>query len=129
MDMIVTSQMYYGLRADYWLQLVLAFVMQLTGFGLAGLCRRFLVWPASMVWPQNLVMCTLLNTLHGKDNEEVPRGSASGAEGSGGVCMGRWSKRPLTRYRHFIIVFIGSFLFFFLPGMFFRFFLVLARES
>ncbi|KAF8911642.1 oligopeptide transporter [Gymnopilus junonius] len=25
-----------------------------TGFGLAGLCRRFLVWPASMVWPQNL---------------------------------------------------------------------------
>jgi hypothetical protein len=36
----------------------------LAGFGLAGLCRRFLVWPASMVWPQNLVACTLLNTLH-----------------------------------------------------------------
>jgi hypothetical protein len=117
---IVTSQMYYGLSKDYWFQLVLVLAMQLTGFGLAGLCRRFLIWPASVMWPQNLVLCTFLNTLHDED-EVVPQGGASGAEEArGGVCMlVRWGMSPMTRYRHFIIVFTGSFLFFFLPGAFF----------
>ena len=114
---IVTSQMYYGLTRDYWFQLVLVLSTQLTGFGLAGLCRIFLVWPASMVWPQNLAFCMFLNTLHDKDNQEAPHGGTSGTEGRGGVGMlGRWSMRPMTRYRHFTIVFIASFLFFFLPG-------------
>jgi hypothetical protein len=74
---IVASQMYYGLSVNYWFELLLQLAMQLTGFGLAGLCRRFLVWPASMVWPQNLVLCTLLNTLHGRD-EQVPQGGCVG---------------------------------------------------
>ena len=118
---IVTSQMYYGLSVDYLFQLLLLLAMQLTGFGLAGMCRRFFIWPASMVWPQNLVLCTLLNTLHGNNDEEVPNGGASESEeGRGGVRgLVRWSMRPMTRYRHFIIVFLGSFLFFFLPGAFF----------
>ena len=117
---IVTSQLYYGLSRDYWFQVVLVLGTLLTGFGLAGLCRRFLVWPASMVWPQNLVICALLNALHGKDDEEVPQGGAEGVEGGRDghdmTMLRRSSKRPMTRYRHFIIVFVGSFLFFFLPG-------------
>ena len=93
---------------------------QLTGFGLAGLCRRFLIRPASMVWPQTLVVCALVNTLHGKDEEAAQGGASGTAECCGGVGMLRtWRKRPMTRYRQFIIVFIGSFLFFFLPGMYF----------
>ena len=126
LNAIVTAQMYYGLKVGFWFQLVLVLATQLTGFGLAGLCRRFLVWPASMVWPQNLVACTLLNTLHAEDDEdEAAQSSASGVEaGHGGKgILGRWSKRPMTRYRHFVIVFIGSFLFFFLPGAFFFIFL------
>jgi hypothetical protein len=122
MNAIVTSQMYYGLGIDYWFQLVLVLgTWQLRGFGLAGFCRRFLIWPASMVWPQNLVVCALLNTFHGKDIEEVPWDGADGAEeGRDGVgILGRWSKRPMTRYRDFIIVFVGSFLFFFVLGAFF----------
>ena len=121
LNAIVTAQMYYGLRVGFWFQLVLVLATQLTGFGLAGLCKRFLVWPASMVWPQNLVACTLLNTLHAEDDEdEAAQSSAAGAvEGHRGMGRwGRWTKRPMSRYRHFIIVFIGSFLFFFLPGVF-----------
>jgi hypothetical protein len=129
---IVTSQMYYGLSRDYWFQVVLVLGTLLMGFGLAGFCRRFLVWPASMVWPQNLVICALLNTFHGKDDEEVPQGGAEGAEeGPDGHDMGMlgWSKRPMTRHRYFIIVFIGSFLFFFFPGVKFFFFFILNPES
>ena len=126
---IVTSQMYYGLSKDYWFQLLLLLATQLTGFGLAGLCRRFLIRPASMVWPSNLVVCALMNTLHSKDDEDVPQGGTSDMEvGHGGAGMqGRWSVGPMTRYRHLIIVFIGSFLFFFLPGV--PLFLVLNPES
>ena len=129
-DAIVSSQMYYGLSTDYWFQLVLVLAMQLTGFGLAGFCRRFLIWPASMVWPQDLVICALLNTLHGQD-EEAPQGSASGAEEGrdGRGMLGRQSNRPMTRYRYFIIVFVGSFLFFFLPGAFFFLFLSILRAD
>lgn len=95
LNAIVVSEQFYDIKGDYWFNLVLVLATQLTGFGLAGLCRRFLVWPASMVWPANLVACTLLNTLHAEDDE-----SAGG----------------LTRYKYFMYVMTGSFFFFFLPG-------------
>jgi len=51
-----------------------------------------------MVWPNYLVLCTLLNTLHAEDEDL-----------SGGI----------TRYRFFLYVGMGSFAFFFLPGFLF----------
>lgn len=91
---IVVSEIYYNQIWGYWFSLVLVLATQLTGFGLAGLCRRFLVWPASMVWPQNLVACTLLNTLHAEeegedleDDEESRRWEAT-QSGQRGVDVG-----------------------------------------
>ncbi|KAJ7647777.1 OPT oligopeptide transporter protein-domain-containing protein [Roridomyces roridus] len=99
LNAIVVSEFFYGIQVSYWFALVLVLATQLTGFGLAGMCRRFLVWPASMVWPQNLVACTLLNTLHAEDDEAA-----------GGI----------TRFRYFLITATGSFFFFFLPGFLFQ---------
>jgi OPT family small oligopeptide transporter len=96
---IVVTELNYHVPVDYWFSSLLVIATQLTGFGLAGLCRRFLVWPAGMVWPQNLVTCTLLNTLHAED-DETP-----------GV---------ITRYRYFLLVLTGSFFFFFIPGYLFQ---------
>ena len=31
---------------------------------MAGMMRKFLVWPAAMIWPANLVNCALFRTLH-----------------------------------------------------------------
>ncbi|KZT27098.1 oligopeptide transporter [Neolentinus lepideus HHB14362 ss-1] len=98
LNAIVVSEVFYHMKLGFWFNLVFVLATQLTGFGLAGLCRRFLVWPASMVWPQNLVACTLLNTLHAEDDE-----------GSGGI----------SRYRFFMYILAGAFLFFFLPGFLF----------
>ncbi|TFK50777.1 OPT superfamily oligopeptide transporter [Heliocybe sulcata] len=98
LNAIVVSEVFYHMRLGFWFNLVFVLATQLTGFGLAGLCRRFLVWPASMVWPQNLVACTLLNTLHAEDDE-----------GSGGI----------SRYRFFMYILAGAFFFFFLPGFLF----------
>ncbi|KAG6332224.1 hypothetical protein ID866_6863 [Astraeus odoratus] len=98
LNAIVVAQMNYNFEAGYWFSALLVVATQLTGFGLAGLCRRFLVWPASMVWPQNLVTCTLLNTLHAEDEEEL-----------GGI----------SRYRYFVLVATGAFFYFFVPGYLF----------
>lgn len=95
LNAIVVLQVYYGVAYGFGFDVTLVLATQLTGFGLAGLCRRFLVWPASMVWPQNLVACTLLNTLHAEEDEE-----------SGGI----------SRYRFFMYLFGATFFFFFLPG-------------
>jgi OPT family oligopeptide transporter len=95
---VVVAEYYYHLRLGFWFSIVIILATQLTGFGLAGLCRRFLVWPASMVWPQNLVTCTLLNTLHAEEDENA----------------------GISRFRYFMYVFTGAFFFFFLPGYLFQ---------
>ncbi|KAJ3214743.1 hypothetical protein HDU67_001282 [Dinochytrium kinnereticum] len=52
--------------------LAFAVASQCFGYGLAGLTRKFLVRPASMLWPSNLGTIALLRSLHekeGKDDE------------------------------------------------------------
>ena len=108
LNAIVVSEIYYNIVLGYWFSLTLVLATQLTGFGLAGLCRRFLVSPASMVWPQNLVACTLLNTLHAEDEDD-------GIGMYGGTSIGG-STKGMSRYRFFFITMTASFFFFFLPG-------------
>ncbi|KAH9814731.1 OPT oligopeptide transporter protein-domain-containing protein [Melampsora americana] len=84
-----------GLGIDF----CLALATQLLGFSLAGLTRRFLIWPASMIWPSNLVVCTLLNTFHAEDDD--------GSDGS------------LTRFKFFMYVSIGAFVWYWVPGYLF----------
>ncbi|TEB38095.1 OPT superfamily oligopeptide transporter [Coprinellus micaceus] len=123
LNAIVVLEVYYEFKTGYWFSLVLVLATQLTGFGLAGMCRRFLVWPASMVWPQNLVACTLLNTLHAEDEDDGigmlggPHLDPASAGGETGLVP---RKRGMSRYKFFIWTTVGSFFFFFLPGYLFE---------
>ncbi|KAF8577241.1 OPT superfamily oligopeptide transporter [Ramaria rubella] len=99
MNTIVVSELFYGVKLGFGFNLTLVLATQLTGFGLAGLARRFLVWPASMVWPQNLVACTLLNTLHAEEDSQ-----------SGGI----------SRYKFFMIATAAAFFYYFIPGFLFQ---------
>ncbi|KAI5988201.1 OPT oligopeptide transporter protein-domain-containing protein [Pisolithus albus] len=94
----LVAQINYGFKVDYWFSALLVVATQLTGFGLAGICRHFLIQPPSMVWPQNLVTCTLLNTLHAEEEER------------GGN----------TRYRYFLFALSGAFFYWFIPGYLFQ---------
>lgn len=71
------------------------------GFSIGGIARRFLVQPPSMIWPANLVTCTLFNTLHSQQY--------SGMGTRGGI----------SRERFFTYVFIGSFCWYWFPGYIF----------
>lgn len=141
LNAIVVAEVYYNIKLGFWFNLVTTLATQLTGFGLAGLCRRFLVWPASMVWPQNLVACALLNTLHAEedsgDGESVIDGingasaAADGVVGATGANVGVTGanatgnptggkrKKTLSRYKYYLLASLASFVFFFLPGFVF----------
>ena len=98
LNAIVVADKYYGLDFGPVFETLLILATTLTGFGFAGLCRELLIKPASMIWPQNLVSCTLLNTLHAEDDNRTT---------------------GISRYRFFIYVMIDTFLWTFLPGFLF----------
>lgn len=75
---------------------------QLIGLALAGLVRKVLVEPASMIWPQNLVVSTVLNTLHA--DEEL-------LTGDGG--------KRASRLRFFHLASAIAFVVYFFPGYLF----------
>jgi hypothetical protein len=98
MNAIVVADKYYGLNFGPGFEILLILATTLTGFGFAGLCRGLLVKPASMIWPQNLVSCTLLNTLYAEDEDR---------------------STGISRYRFFVYVMTGTFLWTFVPGFLF----------
>ncbi|KAL8528916.1 hypothetical protein ACS0TY_006402 [Phlomoides rotata] len=52
---ITADKIFYRQRLTSWVSLGVVLTTQVLGFGWAGLLRRYLVEPASMWWPQNLV--------------------------------------------------------------------------
>ncbi|EDN98487.1 hypothetical protein SS1G_13346 [Sclerotinia sclerotiorum 1980 UF-70] len=70
---------------------------QMLGFGLAGLARRWLVYPAALIWPSSLASTVLFRTLH----EPQEHFSANG-----------WN---LSRYRFFSYFTIIAFVIFWFP--------------
>lgn len=57
---------YFGQKyaKSFSYQILLALSTNLMGFGLAGLCRRFLVYPSFCLWPASLVTIALNSSLH-----------------------------------------------------------------
>ncbi|KAF1344780.1 OPT oligopeptide transporter protein-domain-containing protein [Delphinella strobiligena] len=91
---------FYGFEIKPGLSVLMFLCCQLLGFGIAGLCAPWLVEPASIIWPGVLGNCALLSTLHSKANA---------------VANG-WR---ISRLRFFLIVLIGAFAWYWLPGLMF----------
>jgi hypothetical protein len=60
----------YNVDWGFGFAILFTLTTQMIGLGLAGVCGRYLVKPASMIWPSNLPNCVLFNTLH--DRAEIP---------------------------------------------------------
>ncbi|CAO2819317.1 unnamed protein product [Amaranthus hypochondriacus] len=97
---VVTGvKIFYKKQLTFFVSLLVVLTSQVLGFGWAGLFRRYLVEPAEMWWPANLVQVSLFRALHEK--EERPRGG-------------------LTRIQFFIIAFTCSFAYYIFPGYLFQ---------
>ena len=80
--------------------MLFAFSTAFLGIGLGGVCRRFLVRPASMLWPQNLQASLLLNVLFAK-------------------LTAKEDKARFTRVQWFVLVVAGAFVWNFFPSFIF----------
>ena len=97
-DVIVEQTQFYHQDVGVVYQLLLTISTQILGYAFAGLTRRYLVRPASMIWPGTLMSTAMFTTMHTSDNK---------------IANG-WR---VTRWRFFILVWSGAFAWYFLPGL------------
>ena len=130
-DIILAQQVFY--KQDFGLLwgILLTISTQSLGYGIAGMLRRFLgkfcrrcgsnvrhrsltnmnfvyqstVYPASMIWPGNLVAVTLMHAMYGQNEKNDP------------TIIGG----SMPRYRWFAYITLASFLYYFIPGFFAQF--------
>ncbi|KAJ6001676.1 hypothetical protein N7522_006903 [Penicillium canescens] len=97
-DVLVEQHKFYNQDVPIMYQLLLIISTQVLGYAFAGLTRRFLVRPSAMIWPGTLMSTAMFSTMHKSVNKK-----ANG-----------WS---ISRYKFFIIVWAGAFLWYFVPGL------------
>ena len=68
-EVLAVQRLYYTTSPNALVSIFLLFSSQLLGYGIAGLFRGTLVYPTKMLYPINLPLNTLLDTLH-KDKAE-----------------------------------------------------------
>ncbi|XP_008239237.1 PREDICTED: oligopeptide transporter 7 [Prunus mume] len=96
---VTVVKVFYKKHITFFVSLLVILTTQVLGFGWAGIFRRYLVEPAAMWWPANLVQVSLFRALHEK--EARPKGG-------------------LTRTQFFLIAFICSFAYYVFPGYLFE---------
>ncbi|KAG0048796.1 hypothetical protein BGZ83_006303 [Gryganskiella cystojenkinii] len=97
-DITVIQKVFYEEDFGFLANFLLIVTTQMLGYGMAGVLRRYLVYPAAMIWPANLVQVALFNTLH--ENENLQNG--------------QWS-----RYKFFCVAAFGMFCYAWIPGFLF----------
>ncbi|KAG0243374.1 hypothetical protein BGW41_002263 [Actinomortierella wolfii] len=113
-DIVVIQRVFYDQNFGFLANLLLIITTQMVGYGMAGILRRYLVYPAAMVWPANLATVALFNTLHRQgQNEDNERHLF--IQGGGGVS----STRSWSRQQFFVVVTAASFLYYWLPAYIF----------
>lgn len=63
-ELLAVDQLYYNAIPNGGLSIFLLFSSQFLGYGLGGLMRKSLVYPKNMLWPSNLPVNSMLETLH-----------------------------------------------------------------
>lgn len=83
-------------------QILIGLSTNFIGYGLAGLTRKFLVYPAYCLWPASLVTIALNSALHKENSIPVP---------------GPFKKMySASRYRFFMYAFAAMFVYFWFPN-------------
>jgi hypothetical protein len=97
------NQSYAG---HFGYQILIALATNFVGYGIAGLTRRFLVYPTHCVWPASLVTIALNSAFHTDENLAVP---------------GPFKRIfTISRLRFFSYMFAAMFVYFWFPGYIFQ---------
>ncbi|KAJ6326552.1 hypothetical protein OIU78_013618 [Salix suchowensis] len=96
---VTVVKAFYKKNITFFVSFMVIITTQVLGFGWAGIFRRYLVEPAAMWWPANLVQVSLFRALHEKEER---------------------SKGGVTRTQFFLIAFTCSFAYYVFPGYLFE---------
>ncbi|KAG0298745.1 hypothetical protein BGZ96_007620 [Linnemannia gamsii] len=129
-DIVILQKKYYSDDQGFMAGFMLVLTTQTVGFSLAGVLRKFLVRPASMIWPANLVTVALFRTLHESSEdgdeddiismEETQREGEHGHEmKQGSTVLRSKKKRRMGRLQFFTYVSLGSFIWYWFPNYIF----------
>jgi OPT family oligopeptide transporter len=69
-EILAAQDLYYNSTPNAAASVFLVISSQLLGYGIAGLLRSVLVWPTKVLWPINIPVNSLLETLH-RDRKET----------------------------------------------------------
>ena len=98
LQVIVEQTKFYHQDLSIMYQLLLTISTQILGYSFAGMARRYLVRPPSMIWPGTLMSTAMFATMHKTGNK-----SANG-----------WN---ISRWKFFLLVWSGAFAWYFVPGL------------
>ncbi|KAF9315231.1 hypothetical protein BG003_003224, partial [Podila horticola] len=115
-DIVILQKKYYHDDQGFLAGFMLVLTTQITGFSLAGVLRKFLVKPAHMIWPANLVTVALFRTLHERTFE---RTSQAGDYIVGGSIVSLEGSQWMGRMRYFCYVTAASFVWYWFPNYIF----------
>jgi len=87
---------FYNIDLGWGYQILFTLSSQLIGISLAGLFRRFLIWPSAMIWPGQFSNTTLFYALHDKKASDPTKTNG-------------WS---ISSYRWFMYVMMGMFVYY-----------------
>lgn len=106
---VLSLDLFYGEKvlsnSSAW-QITTFIATQMLGYGCAGISRRFLVSPPSMIWPRPLASIALTKALHKDDADKDAQNAANG-----------WT---ISRYRFFLICFWAMFVWYWIPNYIFQ---------
>lgn len=88
----------YGFDWGFGFIILLVLSSQIIGFSFAGTLRRWLVWPAAMIWPANLGNTALMSALHKQAD---------------------FGQGHMSRYKFYMIATGCAFVWYFFPGYIF----------
>ncbi|RAL15004.1 small oligopeptide transporter, OPT family [Aspergillus homomorphus CBS 101889] len=100
-DVLLAQRAFYKQHFGWAFEILMCISTQMLGFGMAGFFHRFLVAPAAMIWPSNLINCALFTALH--DTRKPDPSKVNG-----------WR---IGKYRFFLYVMVGSFCWYWIPGL------------
>ncbi|KAJ3496103.1 hypothetical protein NLG97_g2909 [Lecanicillium saksenae] len=66
LQIITTERLYYNHQLNGALTFFMLMSSQCLGYGMAGLMRKIMVYPAAMLWPANLPINSMLERLHSR---------------------------------------------------------------
>ncbi|KAI9183656.1 OPT super [Blastocladiella emersonii ATCC 22665] len=83
-DNLGVQEIFYDLDIGHWWGIAFLFCSATLGFGIAGMCRSFLIRPKAMIWPSILPSVAMFMAFHqGELHSQVEDENAASAAASG----------------------------------------------